>query len=83
MGICPFVVRSVGCGGALESEMKWQPIETAPKDGTWILVTEETGTWMEVVRWYEDEWCSYPVTIFGFKDEPPASHWMPLPDPPA
>ncbi len=61
----------------------WQPIETAPKDGKWVLITEDSGTWMEVARWYKGSWCSYPFTIFGeAKDESPASHWTPLPDPP-
>lgn len=62
---------------------EWQPIETAPKDGKWVLITEDSGTWMEVARWYDDCWCSYPQTMFGVMDgEAPASHWMPLPEPP-
>jgi hypothetical protein len=60
---------------------EWQPIETAPKDGTRVLV------------WWE-HWSAYPVVSY-FKhgrwngeiacsegDEQP-THWQPLPEPPA
>lgn len=55
----------------------WQPIETAPKDGRWVLVTwighpsrceamryDEGGDW----QWWEGDTATNPPT-----------HWMPLP----
>lgn len=67
----------------LKELAKWQPIETAPRDGTWIIVTEETGTYMEFVRWYEGSWCAFPQTIFGEgSGELPASDWCPNLEPP-
>lgn len=63
-------------------ELKWQPIETAPKDGTAILVYE--GDDIGVVLWRQQaftngemEWCAQDccdgVTIYK------PTHWMPLP----
>ena len=67
--------------------MNWQPIETAPKDGTWVLLSgghpdfddckkEIKSFSMEMrVFWLDDapyQWSEY--------NEP--THWMPLPNPP-
>ena len=54
----------------------WQPIETAPKDGTEILVVEPDGE-MYVAFWniYESLWF-YGVDLCV------PTHWMPLPQPP-
>ena len=60
----------------VRDNMEWQPIETAPKDGTRILwccynVEHSRGPWFySVIYWpdYEDCWDN------GF--------WIPLPDPP-
>lgn len=62
---------------------EWQPIETAPKDGTTILLWEgESGTecWVVPVTgsWDCGEWT---LTCHGFSTLAP-SHWMPLPDRP-
>jgi hypothetical protein len=70
----------VGTGG-------WQPIETAPRDGTLILVGRfvkkcphgRAGR-VEVDRWRDGK----PYLGFG-RFNPhywPATHWMPLPEPP-
>ena len=73
----------------------WQPIETAPKDGTPILVSfGSMGIWR--VFWSEPEWtdayCIWcvddnkhgPYVLRGFSDEGDRAptHWMPLPPAP-
>jgi hypothetical protein len=59
--------------------MNWQPIETAPKDGSSILAYNATSKKMILLEWrdYEDSWC---VTWNGQKSD--CTHWMPLPEPP-
>ena len=62
-------------------ETAWQPIETAPRDGTAVLVyiPYTDKTFPVFVSGYMDEmWCipnsgSYPLT-----HEP--THWMTIPD---
>jgi hypothetical protein len=59
---------------------EWQSIETAPKDGTQILVFCETV--MTVARCFQpplgsDRWLTLDG---GYEIEP--THWMSLPDPP-
>ncbi len=58
----------------------WQPIETAPKDRSWILVWE-TGVSdkyhpAEVARFVNNRWESSAMKYVE------ATHWMPLPAPP-
>ena len=73
--------------------MSWQPIETAPKDGTYVLLV--AAPWVPAVgRWYEDRECFDYVDSDTFPDEAswelylahvgtwPLTHWMPLPEPP-
>ena len=68
--------------------MEWQPIETAPKDGSHILLGNETlssvGSWLSDMDYgaeYEGQlgvagwWC------LDSNDCQP-THWMPKPDPP-
>ncbi len=69
----------------------WQPIETAPRDGTYVLVSNGFGSW--IAHWS-------PVSVSGYRfDQPlrsvmlncyhiPMAHryapptlWMPLPAP--
>ena len=68
--------------------MEWQPIETAPKDGTDVLV------WDGEVRTLSHWGKSAHVPLYGWlalvfadpcdlnllRDQP--THWMPLPEPP-
>ena len=63
--------------------MNWRPIETAPKDGTWILTfdPEEPDKWSKygIYKWstFFKEWVDQrDVTCADF------THWMPLPPPP-
>jgi hypothetical protein len=59
----------------------WQPIETAPKDGTCILISNgKDGIFsgMYVGYWYQEGGWK-----FSIKNRiPDATHWMPLPAPP-
>ena len=59
----------------------WQPIETAPRDKTEVLVSgplkDGTGHYQEVCRWWHDRW---PVEWMDNCKAP--THWQPLPEPP-
>jgi hypothetical protein len=72
--------------------MEWQPIETAPKDGTKILVFTVHGD-IELTEWYEIQYPRYVEAENGLYrkvfDEPVTGwngntpkYWMPLPDAP-
>ncbi len=57
--------------------VEWQPIETAPKDNSMILV--HGG----VAHWWKGEW--YTLTAEEYPGRPiqwKVAHWMPLPSPP-
>ena len=74
----------------------WQPIDTAPKDGTWILLgggrTDDekgdrsiaVGQWTNYLNGSETEWhwqfAWYDGGYYGFYEEP--THWMQLPKAP-
>ena len=66
--------------------MKWQPIETAPKDGTDILAfrprPKRSSTVHGIISvrwsWLSDKW----VSNWANKDVGQITHWMPLPEPP-
>ena len=63
--------------------VEWQLIETAPKDGTSILVcttgmrTPWLAYWKEMTR-VPDRWEAPGLGPIRFT----ATHWMPLPEPP-
>lgn len=61
------------------AEQQWQPIETAPKDGTPILAVSEAhikeGWSPQVIEW-SDVWM-YSECFDEFMFEP--THWMPIP----
>jgi|ERR1700684_317429 len=61
---------------------EWQPIETAPKDGTYIdLWNEKRGRRYALARWVDlyDGW-QYGESDVARHHE--FSHWMPIPDGP-
>lgn len=72
-------------------QMKWMPIETAPKDGSWLLllfpehaldghIEAHSGFWSEDGSndWFGNEAASHSLSdLYG---QP--SHWMPLSPPP-
>lgn len=63
---------------------EWQPIDTAPKDGSDILVVSESAEF-KIIFWSEDDgedgcWCD-PLYFIGEETET-LTHWMPLPEPP-
>jgi len=68
-------------------EMEWQPIESAPKDGTWIFgywpsmsITDYPAVIFADDHSNHDIW--YMPSNFEFGCVYP-THWMPLPAPPA
>ena len=67
----------------------WQPIETAPKDGTEVLLAIPTygvGPTFEFAvggffngAWFGEEDDAYDADEAAYQDP---THWMPLPEPP-
>jgi hypothetical protein len=53
----------------------WSLIESAPKDGTWVLTWSETE---DIGMGRYDEWMLHE----GGKPFDQATHWRPLPEPP-
>ena len=59
--------------------MDWQPIETAPKDATPILMWHAPN-WT-LIGWFYEDGSFYRTDGLSFNRKDP-THWMPLPDPP-
>jgi hypothetical protein len=59
---------------------EWQPIETAPKDGTHILVQTPFG----MTTAYSTGYFIWTGVFSADYDNPgiEPTHWMPLPEPP-
>jgi len=60
----------------------WQPIETAPKDGTHLIVSNESVVWCNV-KWVKrpragERWEHFALGALRFNP----THWMPLPPAP-
>lgn len=67
--------------------MEWQPIETAPKDGSWVIALLKDG---DICRAAAFEF--YRKIVWGtgrvvgmncYPETVDATHWMPLPPPPS
>jgi Protein of unknown function (DUF551) len=73
--------------------MDWQPIDTAPRDRTKVLVCATTVLNLEIRRrkapimavdfWHSRERDGFDGWAHFNPDFYPATHWMPLPKPPA
>ena len=79
--------------------MEWQTIDTAPKDGTKVLIVNDEGA-MDVAG-YVEQWCEHSEFVrkakdgdvyrtvredTGYWDSDTAyrpTHWIPLPPPPS
>jgi hypothetical protein len=69
-------------------ESGWQPIATAPKDGTMVMIYDQgdptpiavaywtTSVWVDGGAWVQEEHRSDTYTFNP-------THWMPLPTPPS
>jgi len=69
---------AIAAAQAVQASPGWQPIETAPKDGSWIVALgcyPHSGA-PETVRWLEDEWGDGGGDGYSLRDP---THWMPLP----
>ena len=67
-----------------ESERGWQPIDTAPKDGTALLllyVPELEGAIPQFVAGWVNEFETWGNGAIQYWHRQP-THWQPLPDPP-
>ena len=66
----------------LREALEWRPIETAPKNGTTILLSN--GTWINFGRWHRHLYGrgspGWVINDCGTVER--ITHWMPLPHPP-
>ena len=60
---------------------RWQPIATAPKDGTEILLGHGNSVWIDEWVKFEDGAACWMMCDQWSEPETP-SHWMLLPEPP-
>lgn len=60
------------------SQAGWQPIETAPEDGTEVLVFRKNFLVQPIGT---DKMNRYKRWVYS-DDKHPPTHWMPLPAPP-
>ena len=70
---------------------EWQPIDTAPKDGTHILACALDDPDMSIVSWRRGSWIGRVDGFAAIESQsdfhtdyfyPFVTHWMPLPSPP-
>ena len=60
--------------------MDWQPMETAPKEGQFLVyMPTDKRQSIQVAKWHPN--VKVIGNVFAFDAQPP-THWMPLPAPP-
>jgi len=78
------------------AETDWRPIETAPRDGSYILgwISDDEGGHIEQMRYDTSGeefrsgdygpfvWAS-PASVYGIWPRDVVTHWMDLPAPPS
>ena len=66
--------------------MSWQPIETAPKDGTefdgWNGERITNVSWSRPLFEEDNAWCANNILLGGYAQVYHLTHWMLLPQPP-
>lgn len=70
----------------LRGALEWQPIETAPIDGTWFIAfwpVAAVEDQVRVTQWMNDPWEPCFIDSNQWIDLTQPTHWMPLPEPPA
>lgn len=64
----------------------WQPIETAPRDGTFVILCAFDVILDGGIRYTSDPYCSWRFKDSnewaGWPHRFPPTHWLPLPEPP-
>ena len=65
---------------ASSAAAQWLPIESAPRDGTPVLVYHNR---MVIEAWYSAKWGKFVQSETGGTNGINPAHWMPLPAPPA
>lgn len=61
------------------NKSKWQPIETAPKDGSWIVAFYDKNNIPMFIFFDDDKKDWYQKHRIGERE---FTHWMPLPEAP-
>jgi len=57
----------------------WQPIETAPKDFTYVLLWDGDWHWMGI---WDENGNRWEIDGHEYEENLIPTHWMPLPEPP-
>lgn len=63
---------------------EWSPIETAPKEGSWIILGKPNHNEVLLGFWHRlhNSWWGQGGSEGQWKKWQDATHWMPLPPPP-
>jgi hypothetical protein len=78
--LCMDIVQKGRAGGDLSESKPWQPIKTAPRDGTWVLVRHPDATVPAVARPIGPNSIRWENFWVGGEFVPPEDGgWMPLP----